>query len=103
MNNRTIEDSRSIIDDYARTEGTTWRVMRAACNRRQEMGPRDLRPATIADLEDREKKRLVELSDALSITAMEQNAEVAMNSSSLGVMRERLGYPNPVNAQHGGK
>ena len=28
MNKRTMEESRSTIDSYARTEGTTWRVMR---------------------------------------------------------------------------
>ena len=31
MNMYTIDDCRQMIDDYARHEGTTWAVMRAAC------------------------------------------------------------------------
>ena len=103
VNNHTIEDSRRIIDDYARTEGTTWRVMRVACNLQQEMGPRVIRPSTVAEPEDREKNRFVWLGNALAITAIEQNTEVAMNTSSIGVMWKKLGRPNPLNAQKGEK
>ena len=75
--------------------------MRAECNLPNEMGPRDPRPPAIDDLEDREKARLVELSDALAFAAIEQSAEVALNASSLGVLWGKLGRPNPLNEQSG--
>ena len=99
MNSRTLEDSRRIIDKYARNEGTTWENMRLACNLNVECVQRDLRPPTVSDIFEREKARLVDLSDALAVLAIEQNAEVAMNPSSIGALWEKLGHPHPVNEE----
>ena len=47
--------------------------------------------------------RLVEISDALSIIAIDQNIEVVINESSLGVLWKRMAHPRPVCAQQGEK
>ena len=39
MNMYTIEDCRQMVDDYARNEGTTWAVMRAACGLSEVVAP----------------------------------------------------------------
>ena len=99
VNSPTRADSIRITDEYDRTDGNTgWGEMRCARNLPVAHVRRDLRPPTVSDILERETSRLVELSDALAVLAIEQNAEVAMNPSSLGALWKKLGHPNPVNA-----
>ena len=46
--------------------------------------------------------RLVELSDALAISAIGKNFEVVTNAPSLGSLRGEMEYPHPVCAPNGG-
>ena len=83
MNKRTMEESRSTIDSYARTEGTTWRVMRGACRLPLQVPPRKVDRGPEMRQEDRDHMLLAELSVALSILAIESNCEAVVSASSL--------------------
>ena len=103
MNNKTMEEARCTIDSYARTEGTTWRVMRAACGLSPAEPPRKRDNVGEIPRQECEYIRLVELSDALAIAAIEQNCEVVTNASSLGFLWKKISYPRPVSAPQGEK
>ena len=88
-----MEGSRNTIDRYAREDGTTWRVIRQACNLNLVAPPLDLTSNAPWAYAEEERKRLVGPSDALSILAIDQNTEVVLNTSDLGNLRKRLARP----------
>ena len=103
MNMNTMEAARNTIDRYAREEGATWRVIRKACNLNPLAHPLDLTSNAPEAYDEEEHRRLVDLSDALSILAIDQNTEVALIPSSLGNLWKRLAHPHEAKApQHEG-
>ena len=98
-----MEESRSTIDGYARTEGATWRVMRDSCILPLQEHPRKRDNGHEKPREECEYLRLVELRDPLAISDTEQNCEVVTNVSSLGSIWKKMVRPHPVCAPHGGE
>ena len=86
MNNRNVEASGRTIDNYASTEGATWNITREACDLPLKAPHRQRYNGSETPREECDEMRLVELSDALSILAIEQNFEVVMNESGVGAL-----------------
>ena len=101
MNSHTIAESRRLIDEYAREEGTTWENMRRACGLDVECAKKDHRRPTASEILEKERERLVNLSDALAVLAIEQNVEVSMTPASLGALWKKLGRQHPVSEDQG--
>ena len=86
MNLHTIDECRHMIDDYARNEGTTWDVMREACNLDKVRKQTAIATPHIGGEVDREAMRLLELSDALAAVALGRNVDVQLNAGCLGAL-----------------
>ena len=102
MNMRSIEECRNMIDDYARNEGTTWEVMRKACNLSLKAPPTSFDRPLIADASERRAQRLRELSDALAVAALVMNTDVQRTASSLGRIWKSMASAESANAPAGG-
>ena len=71
MNERSIDECRNMIDDYARNEGTTWNVTRPACNLEKIAPPTSIDRPVFLDASEKRAKRLCALSDALAAAALD--------------------------------
>ena len=98
MNRNSASQCAERIDTYSRTEGTTWAVMRFACNLPTSRPDFKIGGGIFDPVLD-EKTRLVELSAALALEALSRNIDVS--ACSLPELWRSLQSPHPVAAPHG--
>ena len=95
MNDNTLAESVRMLDRYSRHAGTTWEIMRESRNlppRPPNVNPDVIDPkATLLQM-------ITDLSDALAVEAIKNNAEVIKTPSSLGALWKGLSAPNSSDA-----
>ena len=96
-----MRESSAIIDGYARGEGATWSTLRKSCGLEVAPAKGDILKPRIHDEVEIARIMTHQLSDALAIAAIDQNAEVIRNQPSLGALWKLLAHPNKVDAHQG--
>ena len=87
---------RRTIQNCARHEGTTWDVMRGTCGLDPLRRKTDIPTPHSAKEVDREKLRIIELSDAITTVAVDRDTDVQRNASSLCSLWGKALCPRPV-------
>ena len=101
MNMYTVAESTEMIDSCARIpDGPTWKTMREARNLKQEVQQADGAGETGCQFGD-EGRRLREISDALAVLSIEQNADVQDTPASINSLWKLLAYPHAAEAPQG--